>query len=284
MPGDSPRSTHSAEASLGNSITRVEPRLTPTGRPATFRAFLGQEPTRVEGQIGEDIPIAELSAASAVESPRVVAVTKKNRTMHERIGSKIGKWMGRTSTGMSTQKGLDVDLDKFEGTCLDGIALSVGEVGMVKRLFREYAKGSTALRDHIALYCEMRDALLARDPAFGEKYQNLYQAFLDASQIGDPELYTMTLNSARTLPIARIVVMNRQNPANTYALLQNQLVTRTLDTSGTEYDEDGMVRQEKPGERGGKSRRRRSRRNRNRKSNKKYKGGKRTKKCRRSRR
>ena len=151
MPGDSPRSTHSAEASFAN-ITSVEAQRTPTGRASVFRALRGVEPRRVEGQVGEDIPIAELSAASAVESPRVVAVTKKNRTMRERIGSKIGKWMGRTSTGMSTQKGLDVDLDKFEGTCLDGIALSVGEVGMVKRLFREYAKGSTALRDHVALY------------------------------------------------------------------------------------------------------------------------------------
>jgi hypothetical protein len=248
------------DVSLVN-VTRVEPRLTFTGRPASIRAFLGAEPRRVEGQFDEDVPIAELS------SPRVLATTRKERTRSERIGSYMKKLVGLKprNTGVTiTQKGLDVEMDKFERTCLDGIALSVGEIGLVKRIFHDYPKGSHNLTLQLEKYCEIRTALLSKDGAFEEKYPTLYYQFLDSTQSSNSQFIDMLLEVIRDSTHTEFVRMNRQGLPNYYAENHMALVNTTLFDS--DPDPRGYARQEKSGERGGKSRRKSRRKSSRRKS------------------
>jgi hypothetical protein len=94
-------------------------------------------------------------------SPRVLAVAKKNRNMGTRISRSLGKMVGLIPRNkMITRKGLDVDMDKFEGSCLDGLALTDKEIGLIKFLFRNEEKGHPDLRRYITRYCEMREMLL----------------------------------------------------------------------------------------------------------------------------
>jgi hypothetical protein len=279
MSEDSPRSTHPAESSLVN-VTRIEPRLTPTGRFATFRAFLGVEPRLVEGLNYLDDLLPEVEGlAKEPELVRVIATTSKERSVLERMYKAIGKIIGaipRNTGAAHTQSELDMDMDKFEGTCLDGVALSDGEIGLLKNIFRDHVKESPRFRELIGPYCEMRAAMLEKDPAFEEKYPNLFVNFLDGTRSTVPEYMSRALVRIRDGTDGIFSDMNRRNP-NMSSTEHIMLLNRSLYDSGTDYDASGMVRQTK---RGGI----RSRRNRNRKSNKKYKGGKRTKKCRRSRR
>jgi hypothetical protein len=262
---DSPRSTHPAESSWGNSVTRLEPQRTPTGRFATFRSVQGVAPRLVEGLNYLDDLLPEVEElAEEPELVRVIATTSKERSVLERMYRALGKIIGaipRNTGAAHTQRRLDMNMDKFRGTCLDGISVSVRESGMLERLFRLYNRGDPDFNALIAQYCQMRAVLLSRDPAFERLYPNMYLAFLDASLINNSALYDMTINRARTLPIARIAEMNTQTPENIYALLHNQLVTRA--TSSSEYDADGMERQTKR-ETGGN--RRKSKRRRNKKS------------------
>jgi hypothetical protein len=217
------------------SMAVIPPR-TPRGRLSVFRPTMGVSLR----EIGEDDLIGDFDDAAVAEllmsgSPRVLAVAKKNRSMGTRISRSLGKMVGLIpSNRMSTQKGLDVDMDKFEGTCLDGIALSDGEIGLLKHIFQDDRKGSHIFMLNMRKYCRMRDALLTKDPSFENKYPNLYYVSLKliCSLAENDENVELFLNRLPSYSVDSLIHSNEQSGIDNDVEDQIMLLNRILYDGG----------------------------------------------------
>ena len=199
-----------------------------------------------------DLGELELAELFEQEPLSVLSVTKRERNMGERMSRAIGKRVGLVSEPMmQTNRALDIDLSKFEGTCLDGIAIFEGEVGILQELFQHERKGSTSFNNKIDIYCEMRDIILSLDPYFEAKYPNLYYNWLSTAVHTSGSFIQDLLGFIPNITPEGFEQLNSRTLRNADAAHQMMLLNRVL------YEEGfGDSRLEKRGDsgRGKKSR------------------------------
>jgi hypothetical protein len=244
------------------------PARTPAGKLAVFRPKKGATLREIGGEDLLDFDDAAVAELLMPGSPRVLAVAKKNRSMGTRISRSLGKMVGLIPRNkMSTRKGLDVDMDKFEGSCLDGLALTDKEIGLIKFLFRNEEKGHPDLRRFITQYCETREMLLSKDPEFEHKYPKMYYNILNlAHWDGYEDLVAQSMAAISTMTPARIRQAEDAS-LTVFNLDQHTMLLNRLLYDG-DLDDHGYARLSKPDGRGHGKKSRKSRKSNRRKSNK----------------
>jgi hypothetical protein len=180
-----------------------------------------------------DLGELELAELFEQEPLSVLSVTKRERNMGERMSRAIGKRVGLVSEPMmKTNRALDIDLNKFEGTCLDGIAIFEGEVGILQELFQHERKGSTSFNSKIDIYCEMRDIILSLDPYFETKYSNLYYNWLSTAVHTSGSFIQDLLGLIPNITSEGLEQLNSRTPRNSDAAHQMMLLNRVLYEEG----------------------------------------------------